>query len=374
MDRLDSLDGLLTEQDLEAIWLAQPNSFAWLTGGDNTVEDNPDVGVAAAGYDGETVEIVTANNEADRIREEVTPEMSVTSYEWYATSLANAVAERSPAPGGADFDVHGLQTIDISGLRHPLTEDDIEAYRALGHETAEVVESIARTLTAATTEREATASLRSAFAERGIKVPVALIGGAERVQQHRHFTPTDAPLGEYGILTLCTVRNGLCISITRTVAFDPPAWLTERHHATTRVQSSALAATQAVGNRGGTAGDVFDAIQEAYTAVGHPDEWQQHHQGGAGGYATREWIATPDSNASVTLPMGYAWNPTVQGTKCEDTVLVTSDGFEILTRTGEWPTTTADAVDHDISLPQHDILMASQQSDRSQKTTTDTQQ
>lgn len=360
MHRFDALDGLLTEQGLEAIWLGQPNSFAWLTGGDNTVEDTPDVGVAAAGYDGETVEIVTANNEADRIREEAPTEMSVTSYDWYASTLANAVAERSPSPGAADFDVPGLKSIDISGLRHPLTEDDIEEYRALGYETAEVVESISRTLTAEMTEREVTASLRSAFAERGISVPVALIGGAKRVQQHRHFTPTDEPLGEYGILTLCTVRNGLCISITRTVAFDPPTWLTERHHAAARVQSTALAATQAVGNCNGTAGDVFDAIQEAYAAVGHPDEWQLHHQGGAGGYATREWIATPDSNARVSLPMGYAWNPTVQGTKCEDTVLVTSEGFEILTRTGEWPTTTVSAVEHDVSLPQHDVLMTSQ--------------
>lgn len=360
MDRLDTLDELLTTQRLEAVWLARPNSFAWLTGGDNTIEENPAIGVAAAGYDGESVEIITANNEADRIREEVSNELSVTPYDWYASSLENAVAERSVNPAAADFDVPGLDAIDISDCRHPLTEDDIEAYRALGQETAEVTESVCRTLTAETTEREATAALRSAFAERGIDVPVALIGGAERAQRHRHFTPTNEPLSEYGIVTLCTVRSGLCISITRTVAFDPPTWLTERHHAAARVQSTALAATQAVGNRGGTASDVFDAIQEAYATVGYPDEWQLHHQGGAGGYATREWIATPDSDAPVTLPMGYAWNPTVQGAKCEDTALVTNDRFEILTRTGDWPTTTVDAVGYDASLPQHDVLMMSQ--------------
>lgn len=359
MQRLETLDELLTKQSLEAIWLAQPNSFAWLTGGDNTIVDSAAVGVAAAGYDGTSVEVVTANNEADRIREEVPSEMSVSSFDWYDSSLASAVAERSATPAAADFDVPGLESIDISNCRHPLTDDDIEQYRALGHETAEVVESVCRTLTSETTEREAKAAVQGAFVERGIKVPVALIGGADRVQRHRHFTSTDAPLGEYGIVTLCTVRNGLCISITRTVAFDPPAWLTDRQHAAARVQSTALAATQAVGTRGGTAGDVFDSIQDAYAAVGYPDEWQLHHQGGAGGYATREWVATPDSNARVSLPMGYAWNPTVQGAKSEDTVLVTSDGFEILTQTGEWPTTTVESVGYDVSLPQHDILMLS---------------
>jgi Xaa-Pro aminopeptidase len=361
MSRFDRLNQLLAEQDLEAVWFAQPNSFAWLTGGDNTIEDNPSVGDAAAGYAGEDIEIITSNIEAGRIlEEEVPPEISISSYDWYASSLASAVAERSPSPAAADFDVPGFDSIDISHLRQPLTDEDIDQYRSLGRETAEIVESRCRTLSPEMTEQEVVGVMRKALTERGIEVPVALVGGAERAQQYRHFTPTEAQLGEYGIITLCTLKAGLCISITRTVAFDPPTWLTDRHHAAARVQSSALAATQAVGTQNGTAGDVFDAIQGAYATVGYPDEWQLHHQGGAGGYATREWIATPDSEATVTLPMGYAWNPTVQGAKCEDTVLVTSDGFEILTKTGEWPTTSVDAVGYDVSLPQHDVLTLSE--------------
>ncbi len=359
MKRRDTLDALLTDRSLEAVWLAQPNAFGWLTGSDNVITATDPVGVAAAGYDGDSVTVVTANNEADRIREEL-PETTVRSYEWHESSLAEAVAKRSPMPGAADFDVPGLESVDVSEYRQPLTDDDVEQYRALGTETAEVVEEVCRALSPEMTERAVTARLKHAFVERGIHVPVALVGGAKRVQRHRHFTPTDAPLGEYAIVTLCTVRAGLCISITRTVAFDPPAWLTERHHAAARVHSTALAATRAVGTRGGTAGEVFEAIQDAYAAVGHPDEWRRHHQGGAGGYATREWIATPDSEAPVTLPMGYAWNPTVQGAKCEDTVLVTDDGVETLTRTGEWPTTAVAAVEHDLSHPQHDVLVVSQ--------------
>ena len=36
--------------------------------------------------------------------------------------------------------------------------------------------------------------------------------------------------------------------------------------------------------------------------------------------------------------MAYAWNPTVQGAKSEDTVVVSGDGIEVLTATGDWPT------------------------------------
>ncbi|RRJ33666.1 M24 family metallopeptidase [Halocatena pleomorpha] len=356
MKRRHTLDTLLTDNSLEAVWFARPNAFSWLTGSDNVITVTDPVGVAAAGYDGDSMEIVTANNEADRIREEL-PETTVRSYEWHESTLAEAVAERSPTPAAADFDVSGFDSIDISPYRQPLTDDDIEQYRALGAETATVVEEVCRSLSTDTSERTVTARLKRAFEERGITVPVALVGGAERVQRHRHFTPTDAAVGAYAIVTLCTVRAGLCISITRTVAFDPPAWLSDRHHAAARVHATALAATRDVGLRGGTASEVFGAIQDAYAAVGYPDEWRLHHQGGAGGYATREWIATPDSDAPVTLPMGYAWNPTVQGAKCEDTVIVTDDGFETLTRTGEWPTTSTDAVGFDLSLPQHDVLV-----------------
>ncbi|UPM42876.1 M24 family metallopeptidase [Halocatena salina] len=356
MKRRDTLDSLLTDRSLEAVWLARPSAFSWLTGSTNTIVDTDPVGIAAAGYDGDSVEIVTANNEADRIREEL-PETTVRSYEWHESTLAEAVAEQSSTPAAADFDVPGFDSVEISPYRQPLTDADIEQYRELGAETAAVVEEVCRSLTPNTSERAVTARLRRAFEERGIDVPVALVGGAERVQRHRHFTPTEAAVGAYAIVTLCTVRAGLCISITRTVAFDPPTWLSERHHAAARVHATALAATRDVGTRGGTASDVFEAIQDAYAAVGYPDEWRLHHQGGAGGYATREWIATPDSDAPVTLPMGYAWNPTVQGTKCEDTVLITEEGFETLTRTGEWPTTSTDAVDFDLSLPQHDVLV-----------------
>jgi Xaa-Pro aminopeptidase len=139
------------------------------------------------------------------------------------------------------------------------------------------------------------------------------------------------------------------------VAFDPPAWLSARHRAACRVEATALAATRAVGREGGTAGDVFEAVREAYDVVGWSGEWRNHHQGGAAGFAGREWIATPGATASVRLPMAYAWNPTVAGAKSEGTVLVTASGYERLTA-GEWPTVTAEAVGRDERLERPGLL------------------
>ncbi len=101
---------------------------------------------------------------------------------------------------------------------------------------------------------------------------------------------------------------------------------------------------------------MFGAIQAAYDHVGYPGEWELHHQGGAAGYAGREWIATPTTDDEIRLPMAYAWNPTVQGAKSEDTALVGEERIEILTETGDWPTESVTALDYDVTLPRPTVL------------------
>jgi hypothetical protein len=143
----------------------------------------------------------------------------------------------------------------------------------------------------------------------------------------------------------------LYASLTRTVAFDPPEWLAERHRAAMRVEVTALAATQAAAtgslggaNTDGMSKDVFVAIREAYDSLGFEHEWRQHHQGGATGHAAREWVATPDGADPIFEPMAYAWNPTVRGAKSEDTHLVVDNQTETLTKTGSWPTQEVEPV------------------------------
>lgn len=360
--RTERLDVYLESNDVASVWFARPNSFAWLTGGNNVVDRAGDVGVAAAGYDGEEIVVVTNDIEAQRLRdEELADGVEVVEFEWHSHSLGDAVAAEADAPGAADFDVPGFSTVDAREFRQPLTESDIDAYRTLGREAAAAVESVARELQPGDTEREAAAALRVALSARGIEAPVALVGGSERAQQYRHYTPQPVELGEYALLSVTAEKAGLHASCTRTVAFDPPVWLDERHDAAMTVEASALATTQAASTGGETAGDVFAAIQDAYAALGYDGEWRNHHQGGAAGFAGREWIATPGHDAPVHTPMAYAWNPTVQGAKSEDTVLVTQDGFEVLTSTGRWPTTGVDARGHDVTLERHDILFADEE-------------
>ena len=352
------LDSYLADHDLAAVWFARPNSFAWLTGGgSNVVDRDSPAGVAAVGYDGEDIRVVTDNIEAARLADEELPAgVDVESYEWFSGSLGEAVAERSPAPAAADIDVPGFASIDASPLRQPLTDADVDRYRSLGHEAATAVERVCRELQPDDTEGEVVSALRVALGARGIESPVALVGGAERAQTHRHYTPTDAHLGDYALVSVTAQRDGLYASLTRTVAFDQPEWLGDRHAAAAQVEVSALDATSVAAANAGRAGNVFADVEEAYAKVGWEGEWRNHHQGGAAGYAGREWVATPDNETPVREPMAYAWNPTVQGAKSEDTVLVTEEGCDVLTETGEWPTLAVESVWGSLELARHDVL------------------
>lgn len=354
---LDRLDALLEDRSLEAVWFARTNTFAWLTGGSNTVDLGSEVGVAAVGYDGDDLEVVTSNNERDRFRSEQLPtEVTIRSFDWWESSLAAAVADRSPRPAAADFAVPGLETVDASVLRRPFTAADVDLARPMGTDVATAFETACRKLTSDTTERRASAILHRELVDAGFAVPCVLIGGQDRALKHRHFTPTSSPLGNYAIVTAGVERHGMYDSITRIVAFDPPDWLAERHEVTARVHATALAATRMAGRNGGTTGDVFEAIQRAYTELGHPDEWRNHHQGGAAGFAMREYIAAPHGDVAITLPMTFAWNPTIPGAKSEETVLVTESDCELLTRTDDWPRSTYAAVGYDFEISLNDVL------------------
>lgn len=349
----ERLDAYLARTGLASVWFTRPNNFAWLTGGSNVVDRGSATGCAAAGYDGDGVTVVTDTIEADRLREEeLGADVSVVDYPWYDWTLPEMILDAASTPAAADVAVGDLDRVTGAVLRRPLADADVTAYRSLGEETAAAVEAVCREATPESTERELVGRLRDRLSSRGIDAPVALVGGERRAPRYRHYTPTDATIGGYALVSVTASRDGLFASTTRTVAFDPPDWLERRSRATARIQTTALEATRSVGSRGGTAADVFATIRSAYDEVGWPEEWRRHHQGGATGYAGREWFATPTADDPVSLPMAYAWNPTIEGAKSEDTWLVTEDGFERLTATDDWATEPTRSMDGRLELDQ----------------------
>jgi antitoxin VapB len=92
---------------------------------------------------------------------------------------------------------------------------------------------------------------------------------------------------------------------------------------------------------GATADELFHVARDRYAALGYPGEEQMHHQGGATGYWEREWVARPGGTERVLNRQAMAWNPSVEGGKTEDTVVLNDGTLEVLTRTPRLPVVEA---------------------------------
>jgi antitoxin VapB len=166
-----------------------------------------------------------------------------------------------------------------------------------------------------------------------------LIGTDDRIRQFRHAPPTDdAVLRQYGMVNVCARRWGLVIAATRFVYFGP---IPEELQAKLQVACAVNASMQNATRPGITSGELLEKAKKFYASNDYPDEWRLHHQGGAIGYAERDWVILPGGTQKVVDRQAFAYNPTVQGTKTEDTVLLIDGKIENLTRTGKWPEITS---------------------------------
>ena len=174
----------------------------------------------------------------------------------------------------------------------------------------------------------------SALLERGIEPSVLLMAVDNRILHYKHAVAQNTPLQRFGMLNLCSRRWGLCVSITRFVHFGViPAALVDAFAAAAEVNAHLIAATRI----GASASELFATAADTYREFGYPGEEFRHHQGGPTGYAEREWLAAPTATERVMNHQAFAWNPSVQGGKVEDTILMRDGTIEPLTSTPELP-------------------------------------
>jgi Xaa-Pro aminopeptidase len=251
---------------------------------------------------------------------------------------------------GADGAYPG--TIDLSeeltALRINLLPAEHERFKQVSRGCALAMEYAIQRVEPGMTEYEIAAVLNQETQKRGILPIVNLIATDERIYNYRHPLPTDKVLERYAMLVLCGRKYGLVCSLTRLVYFGTlPEELRRKSEAVATVDATFMAATQP----GVTLSEVFHQAQRKYAEVGFAEEWQLHHQGGLAGYNPREAIVTPASQNTVASGQVYAWNPSITGTKSEDTILVKDDSFDILSEIDGWPMLTIEVAGQKIPRP-----------------------
>jgi len=333
-------------RSLSAIVVSKIGSFAWLTcGGDNHVGLASETGPAALVVTRDKVCIVTNNIEAPRLRsEEITGlDVEVLTFPWHKAGEREAIVRELAAGGtiASDDATPGTQALgdDFAELRYSLTEPEIDRYRWLGRNCSLVVENICRQAETDQTEHEIAAEVSSECFKAEITPVTLLVAADERISRYRHPIPTDRRINHTVMVVLGGRRWGLIVSLTRIVHFGRmPKDLEAKHLAVCSVDAVMIGGTTV----GRPTGDIFRDAVKAYARHGYPDEWMLHHQGGPTGYAARDYKPNADDTRVVRANQAFAWNPTITGTKSEDTFLATEAGPEILTPTHEWPTLIAE--------------------------------
>jgi Xaa-Pro aminopeptidase len=338
-ERHNRISSLLRERKLDALLLQRVSSFAWATcGAASYVNTATSDGAASLLITPAGRYVITNNIEATRLEQE--EKLSAQGWElrlspWHKHNDAVAELTRdlrlgadAPIPGATDL------SGELARLRASLTPEEGERFRALGRICAKAMNTAARSIRPGLTEYEIAGMLARASESLGAQAIVNLIATDERIFRFRHPLPTDKILDRYAMLVLCGRKWGLVASITRLVHFGRlPDEVKRKAEACARVDATLIAATRP----GRTLADIFHSAVNAYAETGFTDEWQLHHQGGPAAYEPREYIATLDSTEKVALGQACAWNPSITGTKSEDTILVGAAENEVLTAIDGWP-------------------------------------
>ena len=346
---------LMAEKKLDGVLLNKVSNFAWFTGGKiNYVGLHTETGVCKLLVTENKVYYLTNNIEYPRISEE---ELKNFNFEpvvekWYEENFEERIKKITDGKIGSDIPVSNFIPVKIESLHYPLLSKEIERYKELGKEATKIMTEVCKEIKPGDKEIEIAGKLSEKLLSKNIVPVVLLVASDERIERYRHPVPTNKKIERYVMVVLCGRRNGLIVSLTRIVHFGKISdELKKKHQAVCKIDATFINSTK----KGKIIGDVFNEGIKMYEKTGYSDEWQKHHQGGPTGYMTRYFRATEKRNEIITENQAFAWNPSITGTKSEDTIITTRTKPLIITEDTNWPSIKVEIEKDELLRP--DILV-----------------
>jgi len=332
---------LMSRLNLDAIILRKQCNFSWLTGGRlNLVGIATEMGAAPLLLTPEKEYVICNNIEAPRIeKEEKIPDQGyeLRTYTWFE-EREREVIEEITRKGRVGSDSHYPGTEDISHhinpLRYSLTSWEVERYKEVGLLASEAVEETATTMNPGDKECEVIGRLAEKLWANRVDFITAFCAADERIAHFRHPIATEKRIQKRAMLGVNARKWGLIVTLTRFVQFGKvPPELMKQYEDNVYIDCVLMANTIP----GKPAAEVFKRGIEAYKERGYSEEYQLHHQGGATGYVGRDYRVNFNTPDIVQENQAFCWNPSITGTKSEDTMIATSDGPILLSKPVRFP-------------------------------------
>lgn len=366
--KLARVRGMMRDSDVAAALLKTQANFAWLTaGGLNSVGVATELGVTSILVTPDEHYLISNATEASRTMEEeglAELEFKLLTFEWFdnrelelARKAVGAAAGSANTPIGCDAPVAapGFVNIDsaVAALRCELTSAEMERYTWLGARTSDAIDKVAASARPGDSEAEVVGRLLAELWKHRIDATGYIAAADNRIELYRHAIPTMRRIEKRFLLSVNARHEGLIVSATRMVHFGaPPPALAARYRDNLRIEATMIAGTRP----GRTLGDLFADAVKLYAELGYADEWRRLHIGGSAGYAAREAKATPSARESVHMNQAFCWNPTLTGTKAEDTFVVLPGGPHMITGPTTFPSVELEADGVCLALPDMLVL------------------
>jgi Xaa-Pro dipeptidase len=332
----------LEQNDLSGMLMKRQANFSWMTaGGLNLVGITTELGAASLLITRDAKFVICNNIEAPRMEDEEDLKSQgfvLKSYQWHE-DLEVSIVRELMGSGRLGSDAPFPDSIalpeDIARLRYSLTPEEYERYRWLGESVSLALETTLLQTRKGEKESEVVGKLCNELWKDRID-PVTLMSAADdRVSRFRHPIPTEKKIENYIMVSVNARKWGLIVSLTRFVHFGKvPENLKEKYKANVLIDCAFMANTRP----GLPASEVLRKGIQAYEKAGYGEEWKYHHQGGSIGYTGRDYRTSFNTRDVVQENQAFTWNPSITGTKSEDTIVATSQGPEMITKPMIYPT------------------------------------
>jgi Xaa-Pro dipeptidase len=334
----DFLDA--TGQD--AVLLGRADSVAWFTSGGDLGQDCTSEDSAVLLFINRGCRtVVTDNVQSCRVFEEELAGLGFQLKErpWFddpSRVIAELCHNKRIATdlGSTSCPQWGREGDPLRNLRLRMTSLERQRLRELGRTLSLAVEATCRNFVQGEREADVAGHLAHRLLREGV-VPVDLrVASDDRLARYRQPIFKAAPIRKRATIAATGRRFGLCASVTRTVSFGPvEAEFQDRHSLAVMVDATCIYFSRP----GEPISEVLRRAKRIYEKFNSPHEWTLAYQGVLIGYSRRGALLMPDSTLVLAPDMALCWSPSVGPTRSEDTVVLDSRGYEVVTATQNWP-------------------------------------
>lgn len=339
---------MLNAENLGGVLLNSQHNFAWLSGGKSSgINLSTEVSACFLFVRRDGKKFVLASNiEMPRIlSEEISSEdFEPIEYSWQEEKAdPNLIFEKTKSLLETNEQIASDSALHkeikptenlIAKCRYELTDLEIERFKSLGKDAGMALGNAIKIINPGETEFEIARKTRNELAKLNIESVVTLIAADQRIEKYRHPIPKENIWKKVLLIVVCAKRHGLIASLSRIIcAGEIPDELKRKTETCGYIFAKILSETK----REKTGAKIYKIASDAYAEKGFADEINKHHQGGAAGYKTRDWVIHPRSNETVFANQMFAFNPSITGAKAEETALLINDQTEIITATPDFP-------------------------------------